>query len=1099
MLAVHGFWSGDLLNLWAEDSERTVTSKSQALRSARPHPFAAPPEDLTSAGAPGEAQLLLPSLRSSPLDSPELVRSVPRAPGRTAPVLLAWTVPVRRLGPAEALAWLADPGEVEARHGVSVAWLRDLARFAGELVERGRFLPTVAHHDGGDGEHGPAAAWRPVLQGPDVLAHQQLITAMPPVCRAEPDAPSARHLTDVALHRLVDAAVRSHSGEPGELLPRRRGRRPAVVPVAESWMAALTGPDGRFDADEEAVHQLRTTLQPWDEVGTGVVGPARATFRLVEVPDAEWAGSDEVSADGAASACGWRLDFLLQSTDDPSLLVPAGQAWDATGALDRWLQRPQELLLTELGRASRVWPGLAAGLRQARPEHLDLDTAGAHAFLAEAAGALEEAGFGVLVPDWWKRRRRLGLKLRASGTKTDPGERGRFGRDQLVDFSWDLAVDDDTLTEEEVEALTASKAPLVRLRGQWVAVDQEQLRLGLDFLAEEAQGRMSAAELLALASAHPDDHDTPLEVVGVEADGWLGTLLDDSALQLEPVTPPDSLRADLRPYQARGLSWLHFLSRAGLGACLADDMGLGKTLQLLSLEVTERDARPAESPGEGQTTHAPPTLLLCPMSLVSNWQAEAAKFAPHLRVHAHHGPGRPRGQDLQDRLAQADLVVTTYSTATRDLDELGQVPWRRIVLDEAQAIKNRHSRTAKAVGRLRAEHRVALTGTPVENRLGELWSIMHFLNPGLLGTPEAFRKRYAIPVERHADPDAAARLRKVTRPYLLRRVKTDPAVIDDLPEKIETTQHYRLTPEQAALYQSVVDDMMEVIEESDGIERRGNVLAAMTKLKQVCNHPAQLLHERGPLGRRSGKVLRLEEILEEALAEGDRALLFTQYAEFGQMVVPHLAARFGTDVLWLHGGTSRAAREAMVERFQAADGPPLFVLSLKAGGTGLNLTAANHVVHLDRWWNPAVENQATDRAFRIGQRRNVQVHKFLGTGTLEEKIDAMLRDKSALADLVVRDGESWLTELSSSELRSLFTLAEGAVKPFQSKSYGECQDDMVRYAKRRGIRVNVRRKPARNASPMPVGSVRHFSGTTPTCTNCPSALTRSTPAGTGMS
>ena len=304
---------------------------------------------------------------------------------------------------------------------------------------------------------------------------------------------------------------------------------------------------------------------------------------------------------------------------------------------------------------------------------------------------------------------------------------------------------------------------------------------------------------------------------------------------------------------------------------------------------------------------------------------------------------------------------------------------------------------------------------------------MNFLNPGLLGSAEKFRTRYAIPVERHADSAAAARLRQVTRPYLLRRVKTDPTIIDDLPDKIEIKQYYRLTSEQASLYQSVADDMMAKIAGSDGIERRGNVLAAMTKLKQVCNHPAQLLHDRSPVGRRSGKVIRLEEIMEEILAEQDRVLLFTQYTSFAEMIVPHLAARFGTDVLYLHGSTTRAAREQMVARFQSGDGPPVFVLSLKAGGTGLNLTAANHVVHLDRWWNPAVENQATDRAFRIGQTRNVQVRKFIGSGTLEEKIDTMLDEKAALADLVVRDGESWLTELSTGDLRELFALSEGAV------------------------------------------------------------------------
>jgi SNF2 family DNA or RNA helicase len=446
-------------------------------------------------------------------------------------------------------------------------------------------------------------------------------------------------------------------------------------------------------------------------------------------------------------------------------------------------------------------------------------------------------------------------------------------------------------------------------------------------------------------------------------------------------------------------------------------MGLGKTVQLLAMECLQR----YQDPGTG------PTLLLCPMSLVGNWQREAAKFAPKLRVYPHHGGARLHGDALCSHLEDTDLVVTTYATATRDIDELGGYGWNRVVLDEAQAVKNSLSRAAKAVRRLEAGHRVALTGTPVENRLAELWSIMDFLNPGLLSSSEVFRTRYAIPVERYGQTEPAERLRAVTRPYVLRRLKTDPTIIDDLPEKIEIKQYCQLTTEQASLYQSIVDDMLEKIENTQGIERRGNVLAAMAKLKQVCNHPAQLLHDRSPIGTRSGKVIRLEEILEEILAEGDRVLCFTQFTEFAEMLVPHLAARFSRDVLYLHGGTPRTRRDEMVARFQSGDGPSIFLLSLKAGGTGLNLTAANHVVHLDRWWNPAVENQATDRAFRIGQQRTVQVRKFICTGTLEEKIDDMIEEKKALADLVVSDGEGWLTELSTRDLREVFALSAGAV------------------------------------------------------------------------
>jgi SNF2 family DNA or RNA helicase len=518
----------------------------------------------------------------------------------------------------------------------------------------------------------------------------------------------------------------------------------------------------------------------------------------------------------------------------------------------------------------------------------------------------------------------------------------------------------------------------------------------------------------------------PLEVTAARADGWLGSLLDGTAAQsIRQIDPPSGFTAALRPYQRRGLSWLAFLSALGLGSCLADDMGLGKTVQLLALEAVDR----AEAtPKRRRKTKAsrPPTLLICPMSLVGNWQAEAAKFVPALRVYAHHGADRSRGAALAERLAVTDLAVTTYATATRDIDELAEFQWHRVVLDEAQAVKNSLSRGAKAVRRLQAGHRVALTGTPVENRLAELWSIMDFVNPGVLGSPEQFRTRFAVPVERYGHTEPAQRLRAITRPYILRRVKSDPAIIDDLPDKIETRQYCRLTPEQASLYQSVVDEMMAKIEGSDGIARRGNVLAAMAKLKQVCNHPAQLLHYRSKIGQRSGKVMRLEEILEEILAEGDRVLCFTQFTEFAEMLVPHLSARFGTDVAYLHGGVPSKRRDEMVAAFQSSDGPPIFLLSLKAGGTGLTLTAANHVIHLDRWWNPAVENQATDRAFRIGQRRSVQVHKFVCTGTLEEKIDTMLEHKKALADLVVRDGEGWLTELSTSDLRDVFALSAGA-------------------------------------------------------------------------
>ena len=1049
MLAVHALWSpGRGALLWAEDGDRPATAASRSLRSARPHPFAAPSSALAALhpGTPATVTLLLPSRSGGPLASPELVRSGGRGGvPRDGPALRPWSVPALVVDLAE----LDDPAD-EVRYGASVAHLRAVAALAGDLVTRGRVLPTLVR----DGDRA-LARWRPVVRGLDVVAVDALVEAAPPVGRAEQsgirDTSGAdpRTLVEDAVAVLIDAAVRerlARVGQPVDLVPPRRGRAPRDVPtspVSEVWLAALLGPDAQVAASPRELDRLAEALGGWDAVGTTPAGEGRASFRLAEIrtlhdPDDPGEDTDDQTGDGTR----WVLEFFLQSTADPSLLLPAKQVWD--GRAERLVAGPQELMLTELGRAAQVLSALAPALRHARPEALELDMDGAQRFLTTDAPLLADAGFGVQLPAGWDGSRRVGLTL---STRSAPADRvltrGGLGREELADFRWSVAVGEVELSEEELTELVAAKAQLVRVRGRWVTVDAERLAAGLEFLRRERgrTGRVvpTVAEVLALAGRHPDDWaaggadgwgadewgadgwgadaEVPLPVTAIHAEGWIGDLLDGCVERaITPVVPPPSFLARLRPYQERGVSWLAFLSALGLGACLADDMGLGKTVQLLALEAYERADR-----------EQGPTLLLCPMSLVGTWQREAARFAPDLGVYAHHGPGRAHGAELRERVLTSDLVVTTYATAARDVDELAEVGWRRLVLDEAQAIKNSRAVHARAVRRFDAGHRVALTGTPVENRLSELWSVMDVLNPGLLGSAEKFRARYAIPVERHGDTEAADRLRRVTRPYLLRRVKTDPSIIDDLPEKIEITQHYRLTPEQASLYRTVVDDMMEKIEDSTGIERRGNVLAAMAKLKQVCNHPAQLLHDGSAVGRRSGKVIRLEEILDEILDEGDRVLCFTQFTEFGHMLVPHLSARFDTDIAFLHGGTPKKRRDEMVSRFQAGEGPSVLLLSLKAGGTGLTLTAANHVVHLDRWWNPAVENQATDRAFRIGQRRNVQVRKFVCPGTVEERIDAMIEKKKALSGMVVGEGESWLTELSTETLREVLTLDDEAL------------------------------------------------------------------------
>ncbi len=546
-----------------------------------------------------------------------------------------------------------------------------------------------------------------------------------------------------------------------------------------------------------------------------------------------------------------------------------------------------------------------------------------------------------------------------------------------------------------------------------------------------------------------DLRQTGIPVVGLDASGWMQAFLnsESASKQFEIVHTPATFHGTLRPYQVRGVSWLAFQEGLGFGVCLADDMGLGKTVQLLALLAYERELAAGRITTDGTPVAEDklplspyrviaPTLLVVPMSVVGNWIHETARFCPSLRVVVHHGTDRAQGDEFLARARGSDLVITTYALANRDKDLLAKVDWERVVLDEAQYIKNPQSKQAQAVHSINARSRIALTGTPVENRLTELWSIMDFLNPGYLGPASGFRQRFGVPIERYHDKRRAEQLRGLIRPFVLRRLKTDPNVVADLPDKVESREYTHLTGEQASLYESCVRRMLHQVDEAEGMQRRGLVLAALVKLKQICNHPALALKE-GPVAMgggpidpaRSGKCIRLLEQLEEVLAEGDQALIFTQFREMGAMLAPMLAHHLGKQVLFLHGGTTQAQRQQMIDTFQRAEGTyPILLLSLKAGGVGLNLTAATHVFHFDRWWNPAVENQATDRAYRIGQTRTVQVHKYVCRGTLEERIDQMIESKTELAANIIGAGEAWLTELDTRQLRDILTLRNDAVE-----------------------------------------------------------------------
>ena len=648
----------------------------------------------------------------------------------------------------------------------------------------------------------------------------------------------------------------------------------------------------------------------------------------------------------------------------------------------------------------------------------------AYAFL-RTTSELEDSGLSVRLPDWWRKRARPQVSVTIGQTT-----QSTLGTGAVLDFNMKVALGDESVSPEELAELLAGEDGLVLLKGQWVEVDREKLREALEHWRaledRAANGEISFVEgmrLLAGASAdlkHEDRAEEERPWVHVCAGEGMREILAGlrEPGQLDAVELGNRFKGTLRPYQRDGLAWLRLLTTLGLGACLADDMGLGKTIQVLALLLCDRNSK--------RVQRRKVSLLVVPASLLGNWRSEARRFSPSLKLTFLH-PAETDRQTLEriakspERcLRQTDLAITTYSMLTRQ-EWLTKLDWHLVILDEAQAIKNPSTRQSKAAKKLPAQARIAMTGTPVENRLGDLWSLFDFLNPGLLGSAGVFKS--FIKDLQTREENRFAPLRRLVAPYILRRMKTDRSIIADLPEKIETTRYCNLTKKQIGLYEQIVRRMRSALETADGMARRGLVLQTLMRLKQVCNHPSQFSGDGDYRPSDSGKFLRLGEICEELAQRQQKVLIFTQFREIIAALADHLTTVFGRAGLVLHGGTSVKKRKAVVERFQDDDGPPFFILSLKAGGTGLNLTAATHVIHFDRWWNPAVENQATDRVFRIGQKHNVLVHKFVTSGTIEERIDKMIAEKRQLAEEVLAGaGEVNLTELPDEELMQLVRL-----------------------------------------------------------------------------
>ncbi len=1156
--------------------------------------------------------------------------------------------------------------------GGDLRFWSQIARWSLDLISRCKFLPAIERQLDGSS----IARWQPLLDSAvDSSRLERFAQQMPLGCRTYQSPGENTDNSSVIespfsvnipwepqelildfLSKTIDSQIRSMIGSQTILEPRVMSGLPSAV---RQWLQALTAMSQGLNSEAGGQERLATVLKSWTmPVQSQLMG--KNQFRTCFVLNAPDAGENN-----------WSLGYYLQAADDAQFLVDAKTIWNHPVEKfvyqNRTIRQPQEVFLRGLGLASRLYPAIAPSLEEAQPLCLSLNPMEAYEFIKAVAWRFEDSGLGVVLPpslanqEGWANR--LGLKIAA---KTSPKKSGRLGLESLLAFKWELAIGEQTISKQEFDKLVALNSPLVEINGEWVELRPQDIKTAQGFFASRKEKMsLSLEDALRLGSGDTQTIEK-LPVVSFEASGalqeLLSTLTNNDALA--PLPKPAGFQGDLRPYQQRGMAWLAFLERWGLGACLADDMGLGKCVApdtrvyingglVTAAEIWSNYAGETKFDGEGFWTQpqevlmvnsineatgkiiqapiqrlyrqqvkeklrkitlkngsnititkrhklltnrgwtnelqigdyvcvpsktvwqgkpeAPdllmplgrlgmhntvytngwqralvsinhvisgeplqeyqqlkpskctvstleayakldlqelditrqslqdpidrevfycqiesiedveyegwvydfevrehhnfvanniichntiqfiafllhlkeekslekPTLLVCPTSVLGNWEREVRKFSPTLKAWQHHGDKRPKGKKFADMANKQDLVITSYSLVHRDLKSLQGVDWQIIALDEAQNVKNPEAKQSQAVRQLESTFRVALTGTPVENRLQELWSILDFLNPGYLGNRQFFQRRFAMPIEKYGDTASLSQLRSLVQPFILRRLKTDRKIIQDLPEKQEINVFCGLSPEQAQLYQELVDASLAEIDEAEGLQRRGLILGLLVKLKQVCNHPQQYLKQaKLTEPRLSGKLLRLQEMLEEVLSEGDgygaggsgRALIFTQFAEWGKLLQPYLEKYLGREVLFLYGSTKKKQREEMVDRFQHdPQGPPIMILSIKAGGVGLNLTRANHVFHFDRWWNPAVENQATDRVFRIGQKRNVQVHKFICSGTLEEKIHDIIESKKQLAEQVVGTGENWLTELNTDQLRNLLVLDRNAI------------------------------------------------------------------------
>jgi SNF2 family DNA or RNA helicase len=1003
MTFLHTYWCNAALYVWAEQDvhQRDLLSgggfvhspfgvSAQTLKKMLRELLWAEHEGMEAC----ELSIALPTalIDAQPVPIPSrpfLVRGLDRSelrnPGGIS--FREWRIDAVRLTERQVITLLGTCRDKRVASGVflgrEVAALRELYRFAGALVARGCFLPAAV----GRAAEGYQALWLPVLSPADVKRLGSIAARIPGVALPGPEIEQS---AEEFLRYITDAVVRLSVTT---TLSRAQALKGKFYSVHDAWFSALRGESSLIRWENRAeLDQLSRTLNAWRRP---VDFTREASLTLLF----------ELTEPASPAKRDWflRLKYLKNGTE---------HEFPEQGRLFG-VPKIAEHLLLALGQAALLFSPLERVGKHSKGYGAQLTHQEAHTFIDQSAALLRAGGYEIHLPPWCEAKEIQPFALNAE-ILPHPGEPGG-GKDleSRFDLKWNVTLDGEPVAPDELEKLLSEHSSLVHFRGRWIEIDVAQLQEALRIWQRKRRETRTAREIMQYAlGAGESPHG--LAIRDVSGEGWIGTFLDtlkgESAY--ETIAQPAALRGRLRAYQKRGFSWLVFLNRWGLGACLADDMGLGKTVQTIAFILHQK-----------QSGVKKPVLIAGPTSILGNWLHELRRFAPSLRCLLHHGPQRLKAEQFQIKVEACDVVVTSYALLCRDYREIKKIRWAGFVADEAQNIKNSLTHQAQAARAVQADYRIALTGTPMENNVGDIWSLMDFLNPGLLGGRRFFRETFFKPIQTGGDAQSKSRLRKITAPFILRRLKTDRDIIRDLPDKIENRVFCTLTPEQCDLYQEITDSFSREIEDASGIGRRGAILAVLTALKQVCNHPANYLGETENLAERSGKLERLVEMLDEIFQQGESALIFTQYAEMGALLKEHLCRTFGVEMPFLYGGVARKARDIMIDGFQKSGEPSAFILSLKAGGTGLNLTRANHVFHFDRWWNPAVENQATDRAFRIGQKRNVMVHKFICAGTLEERIDALMSRKLLLTDEIVSNGEQFLTELSNQKLKQLLQLS----------------------------------------------------------------------------